>query len=1517
MFAFFRVLSNFPSRNCLELFYLFLTCPILWHLFNSMRSGRQKRFKKLNDNVPLTDLQLDCNHDDSNYRASNRPFELPTVPTLRPSDTEFSDFYSFLQKNQQVFSECPAAKVVPAAGWNLPIALDLETFKFKGQKQKLHTDSFRYDQNYDYFNKLKEFHEERGLYFNKPPMLQNQPLDFLQLRNTVSHFTSLESTLSNSLLSKITETLNLPDSKDVRQILARTYERYIKPYERTQSHTSSANPSLVSRSTRISRSSVAHTSTDAPPMSEHDTSRSNGSQTVGKRTFLERGEQCEFCASDSNPETILLCDGCECAYHISCLDPPLNAVPKEDWYCDTCKHGIHSYDPRKGQHWTVATFRDHSNKYMEALLSKKAMPVDPTENDLENLYWSMMDEYSLLSEQHQVERFTTSSISSLPSKELQPSNQSSFDGWNLRNIPHHKSSPFNFTISDMHSLANPQMSIGMAYSTYEWQQSPIGTSQVYHNRYGSTVTWYILPPDQTEKFEKFVHDLDNSYEDSFFLDPSFQLPFPMSPALLLSNGIQVMAVDLRPNEFLVVSPKSYHFGFHLGFGCLETAHFATIEWIKDDILKSSLGRMKDLHIYSPISYDAIIISMALSRLPEFTNDWFIEKLQGVISFEVQQRELLSKSQPKVTIRQLQDHPIPQVVCSKCQSMTFTSYVKTHVSSEIYCLEHYMRDSEISSQPSTVYYRWGTSELSRLLDRFSAFVRAPVEWSEKLKTILLATPKPHIKSLEALLADAEYAMLNTKDTSALRSFIRKANAWINSINHYLSISPIKKRKEKKLSFMKIHDQRVNSTGMRDLENLFQVLQKSKDMAFTCEEIEAMKKKVSDLLQFRVRLTEVFSGSLDRRMCQNLLNEAESLGFMFPELTIIQKYLTQYDWLDMFYAIETEKTSDADLEKLISFGLAAGVPEDNDHMIFVRAMKGRAEIWENQVRDVLSKSNVSYDRLSLLKDEALTLCVDKVLYTRVVEILQNAEEVKSKISTLCERSQDKAFKLRPAMDEVKDALAQAEKLPMLSDSIVALQKMYDSVLEWIRRGKRLFGKANAPLEILGQHLEYVEKRNAASLSLLDRPGPPMEPSSREASPDSEGKLVYKVKRPRIFCFCRLPENGVMIECEICHEWYHAKCLKMSKKKLRQDEKFTCPVCDYRVEIPRLSNRPRLEDLQSLLRDVVLLPFKPKETDILENVVDLGTRFRQELQAFAHNPFSLTMAEVLLARFYLRKMEGAEILLADETNLFRQKLHECVPIAPTPPPVIGESKSTRKPRPTKRQRQIMKQVAEGVLPESAIAPSSAQNDKKAPMNNNGTAMNKTDSPQSDTKISHENGQSSTALLKQFRLTPTAELNGTSNLCAYCQKPANDGSFTMCSRCNKDYHYGCMGEMPNNSGYKTFTCQDCKHNSEETPMFHSKLRNGIHAKDTDVMEKDDNIGRSSLPNSPSATVSKYSRVMKTPGGMQDMLISRKLSCGEHVFFGTDVFTSLGDMVTETPDVTLDEFVEKNDGLTESYLNM
>lgn len=148
------------------------------------------------------------------------------------------------------------------------------------------------------------------------------------------------------------------------------------------------------------------------------------------------------------------------------------------------------------------------------------------------------------------------------------------------------------------------------------------------------------------------------------------------------------------------------------------------------------------------------------------------------------------------------------------------------------------------------------------------------------------------------------------------------------------------------------------------------------------------------------------------------------------------------------------------------------------------------------------------------------------------------------------------------------------------------------------------------------------------------------------------------------------------------YHGKCLKIARGKVKDDEKYTCPICDWRVKIPRDAARPKLEDLQAWQDEIPNLPFQPDEEEVLVKIIDNAQEFRLHVAPFC-NPVMATADECETQRFYLRKIEGAEILLSFETNFFRQELHKWSPVAPDPPPVLEVSKSTRKPRPTKLQK------------------------------------------------------------------------------------------------------------------------------------------------------------------------------------------------------------------------------------------
>lgn len=63
------------------------------------------------------------------------------------------------------------------------------------------------------------------------------------------------------------------------------------------------------------------------------TSFSDGTIPISDPTGMPWETACRSCQQEDDDDQMMLCDHCDAAYHIYCLDPPLEVVPEGNWNC--------------------------------------------------------------------------------------------------------------------------------------------------------------------------------------------------------------------------------------------------------------------------------------------------------------------------------------------------------------------------------------------------------------------------------------------------------------------------------------------------------------------------------------------------------------------------------------------------------------------------------------------------------------------------------------------------------------------------------------------------------------------------------------------------------------------------------------------------------------------------------------------------------------------------------------------------------------------------------------------------------------------------------------------------------------------------------------------------------------------------------------------------------------------------------------------------------------------------------
>ena len=131
---------------------------------------------------------------------------------------------------------------------------------------------------------------------------------------------------------------------------------------------------------------------DSEPSSPSESER-QVSEPVKDDEDEETADVCEICHKDNELEKMLICDGCELGYHTFCLTPPLQAIPKTDWYCAKCLVSGDDFGFEEGEEYSLSSFQQKCNSFKKRWFEKSGFSDGVVPEDVcEREFWKLVED---------------------------------------------------------------------------------------------------------------------------------------------------------------------------------------------------------------------------------------------------------------------------------------------------------------------------------------------------------------------------------------------------------------------------------------------------------------------------------------------------------------------------------------------------------------------------------------------------------------------------------------------------------------------------------------------------------------------------------------------------------------------------------------------------------------------------------------------------------------------------------------------------------------------------------------------------------------------------------------------------------------------------------------------------------------------------------------------------------------------------------------------------------------------
>ena len=890
------------------------------------------------------------------------------------------------------------------------------------------------------------------------------------------------------------------------------------------------------------------------------------------------GEICEVCATKDDRSQFLVCDGCDFGYHKNCLDPPakISTSSIQEWHCPRCLVGTGEFGFEEGGIYSLKQFQEKAQHFKDTYFEPK-MQFDPvlntkrpvTEDDVEREFWRLVESPNEEVEvEYGADIHSTTHGSGFPTVEKNPLDPYSTDRWNLNILPLHEDSLYRHIKTDISGMTVPWLYVGMCFSTFCWHNEDHYAYSANYQHFGATKTWYGIPGADAERFEEAmkqaVPELFESQPDLLF-----QLVTLLPPDRLKKAGVNVFALDQRAGQFVITFPQAYHAGFNHGFNFNEAVNFAPDDW--EPFGQAGIDRLQEFRKQPCFSHDELLITAASKDSSIKTAKWLGPALRRTRHREMQYRRdflerhkrsydhhlcrICGDAEPHglcdLTLEILeQDQPETEFQCVYCKAYGYLSSYQCESTGQVMCLLHaadheccsVSREERFRGIGHRLRYRFTNDGLNTLVQKVIDRGELPEAWQEKVDRAIDGEEKPSLKVLRSLVTEGEKIPWDLPGLSDLKNFVEKCNEWVEEATNYITRKQQNRRKNEKAwrkgSTAKAAELEEREKELRKIENINKLLAQADEISFDCPEITTLAERSQAITEFqrdaraalenpRIRSTQEF---------EDLAELGKGFNVDVPEVELLESIVQRMKWTD---EARERKDKYQTLESVVAFvkrGQSIGIAEDDIHMTANKEMQARGELWETKAKELMSMEVIHHPQLEALSTQAANhnLPISHETRARVDAILSKQREAQKQIISLFERSKDEDLRVRPKYKQARDILDGLSDLNSKPNGTVDLENAAKRHETWMRRGKKLFGKANAPLHILQSHMNYVAEHNSYCFDLSDKPRMPVEPQSRDNSPVDGQEIDGVTSEKNVFCMCRRSEAGTMIECGLCREW-----------------------------------------------------------------------------------------------------------------------------------------------------------------------------------------------------------------------------------------------------------------------------------------------------------------------------------------------------------------------------------------------